>query len=110
MLGLSEPLPGLHRGRRARLWLGLPRADGRGADPCLDRPRRGRAFAQRIELLRAMRKRLPGAHPAAQDDAALARASICQRKVPATYRYGLGLWAWVARRPALYHAMVEMKA
>ena len=35
---------------------------------------------------------------------------FAQRKAPATYRYGLGLWAWVAQRPALYHAMVEMKA
>ena len=29
---LHEPLPGLCRGRRPRLWLGLSRADGRGAD------------------------------------------------------------------------------
>ena len=28
---LHEPLPGLSRGRRARLWLGLSRPDGRGA-------------------------------------------------------------------------------
>ena len=33
-----------------------------------------------------------------------------QRKAPASYRYGLGLWAWVAQRPALYHTMVELKA
>jgi L-lactate dehydrogenase complex protein LldF len=32
------------------------------------------------------------------------------RKAPASYRYGLGLWAWVAQRPALYHALVEIKA
>ena len=32
------------------------------------------------------------------------------RKAPAAYRYGLGLWAWVAQRPALYHALVEAKA
>ena len=35
---------------------------------------------------------------------------FAQRKAPATYRYGLRLWAWVAQRPVLYHAMVEMKA
>jgi L-lactate dehydrogenase complex protein LldF len=35
---------------------------------------------------------------------------FAQRKAPATYRYGLRLWAWIAQRPALYHAMVEMKA
>ena len=29
---LHEPLPGLSRGRRPRLWLGLSRPDGRGAD------------------------------------------------------------------------------
>src|SRR5438105_492856 len=27
---------------------------------------------------------------------------------PPVYRAGLGLWAWVARRPALYHALVEL--
>jgi len=27
---------------------------------------------------------------------------------PRTYRTGLGLWAWVAGRPALYHAMTEI--
>jgi L-lactate dehydrogenase complex protein LldF len=27
---------------------------------------------------------------------------------PPAYRAGLGLWAWVARRPALYHALVEL--
>jgi L-lactate dehydrogenase complex protein LldF len=32
------------------------------------------------------------------------------KEAPATYRYGLGAWAWVASRPALYHFMVEAKA
>ena len=51
-----------------------------------------------------LRKRLPGEDPAAQDDAPLARARV--RAAPgaagATAR-GLGLWALVAQRPALYH-------
>ena len=37
---LPQPLPGLSGGRRARLWLGLSRADGRGADAGADRHRR----------------------------------------------------------------------
>jgi L-lactate dehydrogenase complex protein LldF len=35
---------------------------------------------------------------------------FAQRKAPPVYRYGLGLWSWVAQRPALYHALVEVKA
>jgi len=31
-----------------------------------------------------------------------------QRLNPPVYRTGLSLWAWVARRPALYHAFVEL--
>ena len=63
---LHEPLPGLSGGRRPRLWLGLSRADGRGADADADRRRRGRAPAQRLDLLRPLRERLPDAHPAAE--------------------------------------------
>jgi len=29
---------------------------------------------------------------------------------PPVYRTGLALWAWVARRPALYHALTELAA
>jgi L-lactate dehydrogenase complex protein LldF len=29
---------------------------------------------------------------------------------PRAYRSGLRLWAWLAQRPALYHALVELKA
>ena len=79
---LHEPLPGLSRGRRPRLWLGLSRADGRGADAVADRRRQGRPPAQRLDLLRALRKRLPDAHPAAEDDAALARARVRARPQP----------------------------
>jgi L-lactate dehydrogenase complex protein LldF len=31
-----------------------------------------------------------------------------QKLNPPVYRTGLSLWAWVARRPALYHALVEL--
>ncbi len=44
--------------------------------PVADRRRQGRPPAQRLDLLRALRERLPGAHPAAQADAALARARV----------------------------------
>jgi len=35
---------------------------------------------------------------------------FAQGKAPPVYRTGLKLWAWVARRPALYHELVELKA
>jgi L-lactate dehydrogenase complex protein LldF len=35
---------------------------------------------------------------------------FAQGKAPVTYRYGLKYWAWVARRPGLYHELVELKA
>ena len=44
--------------------------------PAADRRRRGRPIAQRLDLLRALRGGLPGAHSAAQDDAPLARARV----------------------------------
>ena len=62
---LHEPLPGLSRGRRPRLRLGLSRPDGRGADAEPDRHRQGRPPAQRVDLLRPLRGGLPGAHSAA---------------------------------------------
>ena len=37
---LHEPLPGVWRGRRARLWLGVSRPDGQRADAVADRRRR----------------------------------------------------------------------
>ena len=73
---LHEPLPGLSGGRRPRLRLGLSGADGRGADALADRRRGGRPIAERLDLLRALRGGLPGAHSAAEHDAALARARV----------------------------------
>ena len=73
---LSEPLPDLSRGRRPRVWLGLSWADGRGAHPEPGRGRPGRPPAQRLDLLRALRGSVPGAHSAAAHDAGLARARI----------------------------------
>ena len=35
---------------------------------------------------------------------------VAQRLSPPAYRSGLRAWAWVAARPALYHALVEVKA
>jgi L-lactate dehydrogenase complex protein LldF len=34
---------------------------------------------------------------------------FAQKIAPATWRGGLRLWTWVARRPELYHALVEIK-
>ena len=77
--------------------------------PSADRHRRGRRTAQRLDLLRALRKRLPGQDPAAEDDAALARARIRAEAQPRECgEPGCRLWAWVARRPALYHALAEI--
>ena len=83
LFGLPQPLSGLCGGRRACLWLGLSRADGGGADPGAGRIARGRAPAERLDLLRALRERLPGQDPAAENDAALARARIRPAPEPA---------------------------
>src|SRR5439155_17159770 len=81
--GLPQPLPGLRRGRRPCLWLGLSRADGRRLDPGPGRRRGSGASAERLDLLRPLRKRLPGQDPAAADDAALARTRIRPPAEPA---------------------------
>ena len=98
--GLPQPLSGLCRGRRARLWLGLSRADGGGADPGIGRAARGRASAERLDVLRPMRERLPGQDPAAEDDAALARARVRPPAEPADLPLGsaaVGLAGGAAR-------------
>ena len=61
---------------RPRLRLGLSGADRGGADAGADRGRGGGAAAERLDLLRALRGGLPGADPAAEADAALARARV----------------------------------
>ncbi len=73
---LHQSLPGLRRHRRPCLWLGLSRTDRRGADAAADRRRGSGQPAQRLDLLRPLRERVPGAHPAAQADAPLARARV----------------------------------
>ena len=58
------------------------------------------APAQRLDLLRQVRERLPGEDPAAQPDAALARAGI--RAAPdagGDAARTSALWAWFAKRP-----------
>ena len=62
---LHQPLPGLPRGRRPCLWLGLSRPHRLGADAGARRHREGQAPAQRLDLLRPLRGSLPDAHPAA---------------------------------------------
>jgi L-lactate dehydrogenase complex protein LldF len=35
---------------------------------------------------------------------------FAQHLAPPVYRFGLKAWAWIARRPALYHALAALKA
>ena len=102
---LHEPLPGLRRDRRPCLWLGLSRADRRRADAAADRRRGGRQPAQRLDLLRPLRERLPGAHPPARPDAALARARVRAPSDAPAGAPGPGAVVFLARRPKLYRRL-----
>ena len=82
LFGMHEPLSGVCRGRRPCLWLGLSGADGRGIDAEPDRHRGSRTSAKRLDVLRALRERMPGQDPVAQDDAPLARARIRRKTEP----------------------------
>ena len=77
-------------GGHAYGWV-YPGPDGRGADAVADRRRQGRASAQRLDLLRALRERVPGAHSAAETDAALARARVRAASDAGAVRYRV--WA-----------------
>ena len=95
LFGMHEPLSGLCRGRRPCLWLGLSGADGRGIDAEPDRHRGSRTSAECLDVLRALRERMPGQDPVAKDDAPLARARIRQKAEPAglpqrSCRVGMG--------------------
>ena len=70
---LHERLPGLRAHRRARLRLGLPRADRRGAVAAADRRRGQRVAAVRLVAVRRLLRRLPGAHRHPVDAGAPAR-------------------------------------
>ena len=59
---LHERLPGLRAHRRARLRVGLPRPDRRGAVAAADRRRGQRVAALRLVAVRRVLRRLPGAH------------------------------------------------
>ena len=69
---LHEPLPGLWRDRRPCLRLGLSWSDRRCTDAAAAGGRGSVQPAQRLDLLWPLRERLPGTHPPAQADAALA--------------------------------------
>ena len=62
----------------------------------------GRAAAERLDLLRALRGGLPDADPAAEADAALARAGVREAADAGRGADGLGVWACLAARPWLY--------
>ena len=81
LLGVPQRLPGLRAHRRARLRLGLPGPDRRGAVPAAHRRRRQPVAAVRLDAVRRLLRRLPGRdrHP---DDA----------RAPA--RQGRGVEGW----------------
>ena len=71
--------PGLSRGRRPRLRRGLSRTDGRRARPGDLWAGEDARASERLDLLRALRERLPDDDPAAEADAALARQGVRAR-------------------------------
>jgi hypothetical protein len=71
------------------------------------RHRQSGRSAERLDLLRRLRKHLPGPHSFAENDAALARARV-RRLDPMPERFGLAFWGFFAKRPALYR--VAMRA
>ena len=73
---LPQPLPSIWHYTRARLWLGLPRADGVGGDPGADRYGRSWPFAQCVKFLRSLRRGMSDAHSSAEDDAPSARERV----------------------------------
>ena len=79
--------------------------------PGADRRGPGRAPAQRLDVLRQVRERLPGAHPAAEADAALARAGV-RAASDARRRCApiCALWGFFARRPSLYRLATRAAA
>ena len=70
---LHEPLPGLLRHRRPRLRLRLSRSHRCGAGAGPGGHRRGRTSGPGLDLLRSLRRSVPGRDPARFPDAALAR-------------------------------------
>jgi len=101
----NEPLPGLPGGRRARLRLGLSGADGGGADPDARRHRPGRPPPQRLDLLRTLRAVCPMRIPLPKMMRHWREREFERHLSPPAYRYGIGVWAFFARRPRLYPAL-----
>ena len=96
---LHEPLPGLSRGRRARLWLGLSRPDGRGADAVADRRRQGGPSAQRLDLLRRCESVCPVRIPLPKLMRHWREREFERHLTPATVRSGLKLWGLLRQAP-----------
>jgi L-lactate dehydrogenase complex protein LldF len=55
-----------------------------------------------------VRERLPGEDPAAEADAHWREREFERHLQPAGIRSNLGLWAWFARRPAMYRAATRL--
>jgi L-lactate dehydrogenase complex protein LldF len=56
------------------------------------------APAQRLDLLRPLRERLPGAHPAARLMRHWREQEFALRLAPKAMRTGLGIWSFIVRR------------
>jgi hypothetical protein len=65
LFGMHESLSRLRRGWGPCLWLGLSGADGRGIDAKPDRHRGSWTSPERLDVLRALRERMPGQDPIA---------------------------------------------
>src|SRR5690625_897504 len=100
MRRLHESLPGLYGDWRPCLWRGLSGAHGRRADAGAGRDRGDAPPAERLDLLRALRGGLPGAHPLAGPDAPLARARIRAPADPCRAALWPRLLALSGRAPA----------
>ena len=100
---VHEPLPGLPERRRALVRLGLSGADRLDPDADVRRPREGAGPARGVDAVQPVRRRVPGEDPAAGSAAQAAREGVRARPAAVVRaRWRCALWAWVARRPALY--------
>ncbi len=110
---LHEPLPSLQCRRRTRLWSHLSRPDRAGARPGDLRAGENARAAERLDLLRALRERLPDDDSPSGPDASLAREGVRARPVAgdAALRYSLlGILRPPAAPLSLRHADRDARA
>ena len=106
---LHQPLPDLRGDRRPRLWLGLLRADGGGADPQPDRHRGSAAICRtRQPCAAAVRRSARCAFRCRGCCASCASGSSRRTLTAKPVRWGLAGWAFLAQRPALYQMAMRI--